>query len=175
MRVLPFLVLLALALPARAQSMVDDPMIRWDCDPAAQRLVLEMVQPPLAEVTERELVLLNSMAHFAQCRIGGANWTLLVDVVEYEFDSGRCAIDPDTIISLMRNERLVISRAVIGYNCGARPVLSAARITENGDGATMELCASARYGEPQLCSLYPLLKSAAAIDNDAMAAHTRGP
>ena len=175
MRVLPFLVLLALALPARAQSMVDDPMIRWDCDPLGQKLVLEMAQPPLAEVTERELVLLNSMAHFAQCRLGGANWTLLVDVVEYEFDSGRCAVDPDTIVSLLRNDRLVISRAVIGYNCGARPVLSAARITENGDGAQLELCTSAKYGEPHYCSPYPLHNAAAAIDNDAMAAHTRGP
>ena len=175
MRVLAFFLLLAAALPARAQSMVDDPMIRWDCDPDGQRLVLEMVQPPLAEVNGRELVLFNSMAHFAQCRIGGANWTLLVDVVEYEFDSGRCAIDPDTIVSLLRNDRLVISRAVIGYNCGARPVLSAARITENGGGTRLELCASAKYGEPQLCSLYPLLKSASAIDNDAMAAHARGP
>lgn len=175
MKFLPFLLLLAAALPARAQSMVDDPMIRWDCDPAGQKLILEVVQPPLAEVTERELVLFNSMVHFAQCRIGGANWTLLVDVVEYEFGSGRCAVDPDTIVSLLRNDRLVISRAVIGYNCGARPVLSAARVAENGDGTRLELCTSAMYGEPHRCSPFPLHQSTSAIDNDAMAAHARGP
>ena len=173
MKYLPFLLFLAAALPAQAQSMVDDPMIRWDCDPGGSKLTLEMVQAPVAEVTDRELIMLNGMVNFEQCRLGGANWTLLVDLVEYEH--GRCAIDPDTIISLMRNERLVISRAVIGYNCGERPVLSAARITENGDGTRMELCASEKYGEPHRCSPYPLHNSASAIDNDAMAAHTRGP
>ena len=173
MRYLPFLLLLAAALPARAQSMVDDPMIRWDCDPGGSKLTLEMVQTPVAEVTDRELIMFNGMVNFEQCRLGGANWTLLVDLVEYAH--GRCAIDPDTIVSLLRNGRLVISQAVIGYNCGERPVLSAARITENADGIQLELCTAAKYGEPSRCSPFELQKATTAIDNDAMAAHARGP
>jgi len=172
MRFLPFLLLFVAALTAHAQSMVDDPMIRWDCDPAGQQLRLEMVQPPVAEVNERELIVFNSMVNFAQCRIGGANWTLLVDLVEY--DTGRCAIDPDTIVSLLRNDQLVISRAVIGYNCGERPVLSAARISENKDeGPRLELCTSAKYGEPSRCSPFEI--NSGAIDNGTVAAHARGP
>ena len=170
---LPFLLLLfAAALPARAQSMVDDPMIRWDCDPEGQQLRLEMVQPPVAEVNERELIVFNGMVNFVQCRIGGANWTLLVDLVEY--DSGRCAIDPDTTVSLLRNDQLVIARTVIGYNCGDRPVLSAARIVESKDeGPRLELCTAAAYGEPHRCSAFRI--EGGAIDNDSVAAHARGP
>jgi len=174
MRFLSFLLLLATAHPAQAQVMVDDPMIRWDCDPAGQRLVLEMVQPPLAEVNEREQIVFNSMVHFAQCKLGGANWTLLVDLVEYEFGSGRCAMDPDTIVSLLRDGQLVITNAVIGYNCGDRPVLSAARVVETTDeGARLELCTAEKYGEPSRCS--PFQIKTEAIDNNAVAAHARGP
>jgi hypothetical protein len=172
MRFLSFLLLLAAALPAQAQSMVDDPMIRWDCNPEGQQLRLEMVQPPVGELNERELIVFNGMVNFVQCKIGGANWTLLVDLVEY--DAGRCSVDPDTIVSLLRNEQLVIARTVIGYNCGDRPVLSAARIVESKDeGARLELCTAAKYGEPHRCS--PFQINGEAIDNNTVAAHARGP
>jgi hypothetical protein len=173
MRFLPFLLLLAAALPARAQE-VDDPMIRWDCDPAGQALRLEMVVPPLGQVTERELVLFNRSAAFEQCRLGGASWTLLVDVIEYE--SGRCAQFPDTTVSLLRNGQLVLSSVVIGYNCGERPVLSAARISDPGDGeARLELCTAWKYGEANHCSPFFPRHMATALDNEALAAHARGP
>jgi len=167
------LLLLASALPAYAQ--VDDPMIRWDCDPDGHKFTLEMVQIPVAEVTARELILFNGMVHFEQCRLGGANWTLLVDVVEYA--SGRCEMDPDTIVSLLRNDQLVIASAVIGYNCGDRPVLSAARISEarEGGGPQLELCTASKYGEASRCSAFEVRKMTTAIDNDAVAAHARGP
>jgi len=172
MRILSLLLLLAAALPAEAQSMVDDPMIRWDCDSEGHRLRLEMVQPPVTEVNERELIVFNGMVNFVQCKIGGANWTLLVDLVEYDY--GRCAVDPDTIISLLRNDQLVISRTVIGYNCGDRPVLSAARVVESKDeGTRLELCTAATYGEPHRCS--PFQINGEAIDDNTVAAHARGP
>ena len=167
------LLLLACALPAHAQQ-VDDPMIRWDCDPDGRKLILETVQAPVAEVTDRELLVFNGMAHFEQCRLGAANWTLLVDVVEYE--SGRCAQFPDTTVSLLRNGQLVLSQVVIGYNCGDRPVLSAARIAEPGeDEPRLELCTAWKYGEENHCSAFFPRRMAAALDNDALAAHARGP
>ena len=173
LRVLAALLLLALVFAAHAQQ-VDDPMIRWDCDPDAKALVLEMVPSPVAEVTERELILFNGMAHFEQCRLGAANWTLLVDVVEYE--SGRCAQFPDTTVSLLRNGQLVLAKVVIGYNCGDRPVLAAARISESGeDEPRLELCTTWKYGEEKYCSPFFPRSMAAALDNEALAAHARGP
>ena len=170
-----FLLLLACGLPAQAQQ-VDDPMIRWDCDPAGRKLVLEMVQAPVAEVSARELLLLNATVNFEQCRIGAANWTLLVDVIEYEFGASRCAQFPDTIVSLLRNGQLVLSQVVIGYNCGDRPVLSAARVTESGESEPeLELCTAWKYGEPSLCSPFHPRRMPTALDNDALAAHARGP
>lgn len=152
-------------------------MIRWDCDPAGHRLVLEMVQAPVAEVTARELLLLNATVNFEQCRIGAANWTLLVDVVEYEFGQSRCAQFPDTIVSLLRDGQLVLASVVIGYNCGNRPVLSAARISEPRAGGEpeLELCTAWQYGEANHCSLFHPRRMATALDNDALAAHSRGP
>lgn len=164
---------LAASVPGHAQQ-VDDPMIRWDCDPAGHALVLEMVPAPVAEVTERELLLFNGISHFEQCRLGTASWTLLVDVVEYE--SGRCAQFPDTTVSLLRNGQLVLSQVVIGYNCGNRPVLSAARISDPGEGEPrLELCSAWRYGEEKHCSPFFPRQMAAPLDNAALAAHARGP
>lgn len=167
---------LAASLPARAQQ-PGDPMIRWDCDPAGSKLVLEMVQVPVAEVTAREVLLLNAAVNFEQCRIGAANWTLLVDVIEYEFGVSRCAQFPDTTVSLLRDGQLLLSSVVIGYNCGDRPVLSAARIAESADGGEplLELCTAWKYGEASHCSAFYPRRMAAALDNDALAAHSRGP
>lgn len=171
-----FLLLLVCGLPAQAQQ-VDDPMIRWDCDPAGRKLLLEMVQAPVPEVTARELLLLNATVNFEQCRIGAANWTLLVDVVEYEFGASRCAQFPDTTVSLLRDGQLVLSSVVIGYNCGDRPVLSAARISEPREGGepALELCTAWKYGEASHCSPFYPRRMATALDNDALAAHARGP
>lgn len=169
-RLLP-LVLITLQGAAFAQT--DEPMIRWDCDSAGNRLILEMVQPPLAKVNAREIIQLNGTVLFEQCRLGKANWTLLVDLVEYA--SGRCEIEPDTIVSLLRNDQLVISSVVIGENCGERPVLSAARITEprNGEDGRLELCTARTYGAERRCSSLRLRGIKQAIDNDAIAAHAR--
>jgi len=169
----PLLLFLLLALPNATRAQTDEPMIRWDCDPAGNKLTLEMVQPPLAKVTARELILLNGVTNFEQCQLDGANWTLLVDLVEY--DSGRCEVEPDTIVSLLRNDKLVISWVVIGYNCGNRPVLSAARVAEpgNGEDPGIELCTARTYGAESRCSAFGVHKMEAAIDNDAIAAHAR--
>ena len=69
------------------------------------------MRPPLAEVRAREVLLLSGAMNFVQCPLDGATWTLLVDIVEY--DSGRCEPEPDTVISLLRNETLVLSRVVV--------------------------------------------------------------
>jgi hypothetical protein len=165
------LALLLLALPAAGAEQTDDPMIRWDCDRAGNHLVLEMVRPPLAEVTARELLLFSGAMNFQQCSLDNATWTLLVDIVEY--DSGRCEPEPDTLVSLLRGEQLVLSGVLIGYNCGNRPVLGAARISEpgNGDGPTIELCTATTYGAESRCSQRSIGRDAKAIDNGEIAAH----
>lgn len=140
------------ALAAAGADASDDPMIRWDCDRKGNRLVLEMVRPPLPEVSERETLLLSGIDSFEQCHLDAASWTLLVDIVEYE--EGGCAQFPDTIVSLMRNERLVLSRVPVSPNCFKRPVLSAARIADpgNGDPPVIELCAAEDYGGESRCA-----------------------
>jgi hypothetical protein len=163
------LLLILLALPAAGADASDDPMIRWDCDPEGNRLVLEMVRPPVAHVTEREHLLLSGTAQFEQCRLAGASWSLLVDIIEY--DSGRCEPLPDTIVSLLRNGRPVLSRVLIGENCVRRPVLSAARISENGGRTSLELCAAERFGAEGRCEWLQLQETHDAIDNEAIAAH----
>lgn len=144
------LVLAALAAAGADQS--DDPMIRWDCDRKGSALVLEMVRPPLAAVTEREILIFSGIDNFEQCHLDSASWTLLVDIVEYE--EGGCAQFPDTVVSLMRGERLVLSRVPVSANCFKRPVLSAARIAEpgNGDPPAIELCAAEDYGGESRCA-----------------------
>ena len=168
------LAVLFLALAAGADQ-TDDPMIRWDCDRAGNQLVMEMVRPPLTEVKERELLLLSGAPNFEQCHINGASWTLLVDLVEY--DSGRCEPEPDTIVSLLRNDKLVVSKALIGYNCGDRPVLSAMRISEpvDGENPTLELCTAETYGAERNCSPLQIREMKKAIDSGAIAEHARRP
>lgn len=160
------LLLLLLALPAAGAEASDDPMIRWDCDREGRALVLEMVRPPLPEVTEREILLFSGTDGFEQCRLGAATWTLLVDIVEYE--TGRCAQFPDTIVSLMRNDEVVLQRVLVSPNCHQQPVLSAARVREPGDGAAprVELCAVRDYGGESRCAA---LDARAPVDNDAIA------
>jgi len=162
---------LLLALHGAGAEQTDDPMIRWDCDRAGNKLVLEMVRPPLAEVTARELLLLSGAMNFQQCSLDNATWTLLVDIVEY--DSGRCEPEPDTVVSLLRDDRLVLSGVLIGYNCGDRPVLGAARIAEPGNGGdpSIELCTALTYGGDRRCSQLILGRLGKAIDNGAIAAH----
>jgi hypothetical protein len=156
-----------LALAAAGADATDDPMIRWDCDPAGKRLVLEMVRPPLAHVTERELLLLSGDRNFQQCRVNGANWSLLVDLIEY--DAGRCEPFPDTIVSLLRDGKLVLSRVHVGRNCGRLPVLSAARIDENGE-TRIDLCAAETYGGESRCAPFRLDDLQRAVDNEGVAA-----
>lgn len=166
------LALLVLALAAGAEQ-TDDPMIRWDCDRAGSRLVMEMVRPPLKEVGERELLLLSGAPNFEQCHINGGSWTLLVDLIEYDY--GRCEPEPDTIVSLLRNDKLVIARAPIGFNCGDRPVLSAARITEPADGGepTLELCTAESFGGEARCTALKVHTLRQAVDEAGVAAHAR--
>jgi len=168
------LAFLFLTLAAGADQ-TDDPMIRWDCDKAGNQLVMQMVRPPVENVNERELLLLSGAQNFEQCHINGASWTLLVDLIEYH--SGRCEPLPDTIVSLLRNDRLVISNVLIGYNCGNRPVLSALRISEpeNGENPTLELCTASTYGAERRCSPLRVEGMNGAIDNEAIAAHARNP
>jgi hypothetical protein len=164
------LAFLFLALAAGADQ-TDDPMIRWDCDKAGNQLVMQMVRPPVENVKERELLLLSGAQNFEQCHINGASWTLLVDLVEY--DSGHCEPEPDTIVSLLRNDKLVISNVHIGRNCGDRPVLSALQVTEPIDGgdAQLELCTASTYGGERRCSPLRIEGMNKAIDNAAIAAH----
>lgn len=143
--------LLLAALTAAGADASDDPMIRWDCDRQGGKIVLEMVRPPL-EVSEREVVMFSGIDNFEQCHLDAASWTLLVDIVEYE--EGPCAQFPDTIVSLMRGEKLVLSRVPVSRNCYRRPVLSAARIAEpgNGEAPVIELCAAPEYGGESACA-----------------------
>ena len=168
------LAVLFLALAAGADQ-TDDPMIRWDCDRAGNQLVMEMVRPPLTEVKERELLLLSGAPNFEQCHINGASWTLLVDLVEY--DSGRCEPEPDTIVSLLRNDKLVVSSVHIGRNCADQPVLSAMRISEpvDGENPTLELCTAETYGAEANCFPLQLREMKKAIDSGAIAEHARRP
>lgn len=166
------LALLFLALAAGAEP-TDDPMIRWDCDKTGNQLIVEMVRPPVENVKERELLLLSGARNFEQCHINGASWTLLVDLVEY--DSGRCEPVPDTIVTLLRNDKLVVSNVHIGYNCGDRPVLSALRVSEPEDGGSpgLEVCTAETYGTEGQCFPLRLREMEEAIDNAAIAAHAR--
>jgi hypothetical protein len=166
------LAFLFLALAAGADQ-TDDPMIRWDCDRAGSRLVMETVRPPVESVNDRELFLLSGAQNFEQCHINGASWTLLVDIIEY--DSGRCEPLPDTVVSLLRNDKLVISNVHIGLNCGRRPVLSALRISEPKDGESpgLELCTAETYGAESRCFPLRLQDMKEAIDNAAIAARAR--
>jgi hypothetical protein len=168
------LALLFLALAAGADQ-TDDPMIRWDCDRAGNQLIMEMVRPPVENVNERELLLLSGARNFEQCHINGASWTLLVDLIEY--DSGRCEPEPDTIVSLLRNDKLVISNVHIGRNCGDRPVLSALRIAEPTDGGNpgLEVCTAETYGAEGRCFPFRFLEMNKAIDNGTIAEHARRP
>jgi hypothetical protein len=165
--------LLLLTLPAAGADQTDDPMIRWDCDKAGNQVILEMVRPPVSSVNERELLLLSGAQNFEQCHINGASWTLLVDLIEY--DSGRCEPEPDTIVSLLRNDKLVVSSVHIGFNCADKPVLSALRISEPADGANpgLEVCTAQKYGEERRCFPLQLREMRKAIDNDAIANHAK--
>jgi len=165
--------LLLLALPAAGADQTDDPMIRWDCDKAGNRLIMEMVRPPVAKVNGRELVLLSGAQNFEQCHVNGASWTLLVDLIEY--DSGPCEPLPDTIVSLLRNDRLVVSRVHIGYNCFDQPVMSALRVSEPIDGANprLEVCTALSYGADNRCYPLQLWDMKKAIDNDVISGHAK--
>ncbi len=158
---------------AAGADQTDDPMIRWDCDKAGSQLTMEMVRPPVERVQERELLLLSGAQNFEQCHINGASWTLLVDLIEY--DSGRCEPLPDTIVSLLRNDKLVVSKVHIGYNCLDRPVMRALRVTEPTDGANpgLEVCTAPTYGAENSCYPLQLKDMRKAIDNDAIADHAR--
>ena len=168
------LAFLFLTLAAGADQ-TDDPMIRWDCDKAGNQLVMQMVRPPVENVNERELLLLSGAQNFEQCHINGASWTLLVDLIEY--DSGRCEPEPDTIVSLLRNDKLVVSNVHIGRNCGDRPVLSALRIAEPADGGNpgLEVCTAETYGAEGRCFPFRFLEMNKAIDNGTIAEHARRP
>jgi hypothetical protein len=168
------LAFLFLALAAGADQ-TDDPMIRWDCDKAGNQLVMQMVRPPVENVNERELLLLSGAQNFEQCHINGASWTLLVDLIEY--DSGRCEPLPDTIVSLLRNDKLVISNVHIGYNCADRPVMSALRVTEPTDGLDpgLEVCAAETYGAEGRCFPLQIREMKKAVDNEAIVVHARKP
>ncbi len=157
-----------LALPAAGADASDDPMIRWDCDRKGGRIVLEMVRPPLPEVTEREVVMFSGVSDFEQCHLDAASWTLLVDIVEYE--EGPCAQFPDTTVSLMRGYELVLSRVLVSPNCYKQPVLAAARIVEpgNGDPPRIELCAAEGYGGDAP------LRAREPVDNRDIAKHANG-
>jgi len=161
---------LLLALPAAGADQTDDPMIRWDCDRAGNRLVLEMVRPPLPEVAPRETLILSGAMNFLQCHLDGAAWTLLVDIVEY--DSGRCEPEPDTIVSLLRDERLVFSRVLVSRNCGNHAVLSAARVSDpRADAApAIDVCAAPAYGAAPSCAPLELQRAATPVDNEELAA-----
>jgi hypothetical protein len=124
-------------------------------------------------VNERELLLLSGARNFEQCHINGASWTLLVDIVEY--DSGPCEPLPDTIVSLLRNDKLVVSKVNIGYNCFDQPVMSALRVTEPTDGVNpkLEVCAAPTYGADNSCHPLELRDMRQAIDNGAIADRAR--
>ena len=164
---------LDIAAHAAGADQTDDPMIRWDCDKAGNQLVLEMVRPPVNNINGRELLLLSGAQNFEQCHINGASWTLLVDLIEY--DSGRCEPEPDTIVSLLRNDKLVVSKVHIGFNCFDRPVMRALRVTEPTDGVypALEVCTAPTYGAANSCYPLKLKDMRKAIDNDAIANHAK--
>jgi len=164
------LVALALALPAAGADQTDDPMIRWDCDRGGNRLQLEMVRPPVAEVSAREVYLLSGAINFVQCHLDGASWTLLVDIVEY--DSGRCAPEPDTVVSLLRDAELVLSRVVVSRNCGRRAVFAGARISDAAADREplVDICTAPGYGEEVVCAPLELRRLDAPLDDAAIAA-----
>ena len=166
------LLLLTLTLAAGADQ-TDDPMIRWDCNKAGNELAVEMVRPPVESVREREVLLLTGAQNFEQCHINGASWTLLVDIVEY--DSGPCEPFPDTIVSLLRNDRLVVSKVNIGFNCYDQPVMSALRVSEPIDGQDpkLEVCTAPTFGAGNSCYPMKLRNLRQAIDNSAIADHAR--
>jgi hypothetical protein len=165
-----WLLALLAALPAAGADQTDDPMIRWDCDRAQNRLVLEAVRPPVPEVTPRETLILSGARNFLQCPLDGATWTLLVDIAEY--DSGPCEPEPDTIVSLLRNEKLVLSRVPVSRNCGERPVLAAARVIDAAaDRAPLaEVCAAPDFGEAPRCAPLDLGRLSKPLDEGAIAA-----
>lgn len=167
--------LLLLTLPAAGADQTDDPMIRWDCNKAGNELYMEMVRPPVESVKEREILLMSGAQNFEQCHINGASWTLLVDIVEY--DSGPCEPLPDTIVSLLRNDKLVVSKVNIGYNCFDQPVMSALRVTEPTDGQNpkLEVCAAPTYGAEGKCHPLSLRGMNGSIDNSAIADRARRP
>jgi hypothetical protein len=164
------LLALMLALPAAGADQTDDPMIRWDCDRAGNRLVLEMVRPPVVEVSARETFLLSGAMNFEQCHLDGASWTLLVDIVEYE--SGRCAPEPDTVVSLLRDAELVLFRVVVSRNCGRRPVLAGARISDPAADRepVVDVCTAPGYGEAPSCAPLDLRRLEDPLDDAAIAA-----
>jgi len=165
--------LLLLTLPAAGADQTDDPMIRWDCDRAGNQLTVQMVRPPVENVNRREVLLLSGAQNFEQCHINGASWTLLVDIIEY--DSGPCEPFPDTIVSLLRNDKLVVSKTHVGQNCFDRPVLSALRVTEPVDGVNpaLEVCAAPAYGTGNSCFPLKLRDMGKAIDNDLIASRAK--
>ncbi len=119
------------------------------------------------------MLLLTGAQNFEQCHVNGASWTLLVDIIEY--DSGPCEPFPDTIVSLLRNDRLVVSRAHIGFNCAEAPVLSALRVTEPTDGQNpgLEVCTAPTFGAEPSCYPQPLRDMKQAIDNAAISRHAK--
>ncbi|MGH8688995.1 MAG: hypothetical protein ACREVQ_14930 [Burkholderiales bacterium] len=159
---------LLLALTGAGANPSDDPMILWDCDRAGGRLVVQMVQPPVEQVTKRENFLFSGTPGFEQCRLGQTTWTLLVDIVEYE--DGPCEFRPDTIVSLMRNDRLVLSSVVVGENCGNRPVLTEARIADRGATPRIEVCATPAYPGEGRCAPLVLRRMKNAADNETLKA-----
>jgi hypothetical protein len=165
--------LLLLTLPAAGADQTDDPMIRWDCNRAGNELFMEMVRPPVKTVREREILLLTGAQNFEQCHVNGASWTLLVDIVEY--DSGPCEPLPDTIVSLLRNDKLVVSKVYIGFNCYDQPVMSALRVSEPTDGQNpkLEVCAASTFGAEGRCHPLNLREMNRSIDNSAIASHAK--
>jgi hypothetical protein len=80
-------------------------------------------------------------------------------------------------VSLLRNDKLVISNVHIGRNCGDRPVLSALRIAEPTDGGNpgLEVCTAETYGAEGRCFPFRFLEMNKAIDNGTIAEHARRP
>lgn len=157
---------LLLALHGAAIAQTDDPMLGWDCDPGEHRVSLEIFRPPIDRVAPGQEYMFTGVKGFEQCRLSGASWTLLVDIVSYPFENP-CAAFDDTTVSLLRGGRLVVSSALVGYNCGHRPVLSAVRVSEPDGGADprLELCVAPRYGEESRCVTYPLRRLKEVVDN----------
>ena len=160
---------LLLALTGAGAEPSDDPMILWDCDRAGERLVVQMVQPPVEQVTRRETFLFSGTPGFEQCRLGRTTWTLLIDIVEY--DDGPCEFRPDTTLSLMRDDRLVLSSVLVGENCGNRPVLTEVRVADPGGPAPrVRLCAAPDYPGAGRCAPLVLQRMRHAADGETVKA-----